>query len=602
MRTVTRRALAESLQSLRDAGWTIPLDVEIPLERPKRPEHGDLATNLAMTLPRATGRKPREIAEALATAIRQRAADDGGTGPIESVEIAGPGFLNLRLRPAAVHGVIAEVLRAAEAFGRHPPRADGGRTLVEFVSANPTGPMHLGHARGAVVGDVLVRLLRAAGYDVSTEYYINDRGHQVAMFGHSVRARAAGREAPEGGYGGAYVAEVAEALRATQPELLAEGSDDGALSRACVSLMMTQIEGTLTDLGVVFDRFVSERAMSEAGQLDAAVGALESGGFLEARDGALFFKSAGKGDDDKDRVLRKSAEKGGDWTYFATDIAYHADKMRRGFGHLIDIWGADHHGYVARVRAALEALGLPKAGFEVLLLQLVKLIKEGKEVKFSKRAGNFITIDEVLEEIDAATGHPGAGRDALRFLILSRSHDSAVELDIDVAKKQSVENPVFYAQMSHARMCSILRRVTDSPEMAAAREAGVLFVPEAYDPALGARLTLPEERDILALCDGFPELVREAAESRGPHRVVFFVLELAQAFASYFTRMQKVYSAPILPQKSFREAHPDTWVSLWDWETTRARLLWVTAVRQVYANALGLLGIEAPTQMSRDED
>jgi arginyl-tRNA synthetase len=601
MRTVTRRALAEALQSLRDDGWSIPPEVDIVLERPKRPEHGDLATNLAMTLPRATGRKPREIAEALSAAILRRAASDGGVGPIESVEIAGPGFLNLRLRPAAFHGVIAEVLGAGSGFGAHPSRGDGRRTLVEFVSANPTGPMHLGHARGAVVGDVLVRLLRAAGYDVATEYYINDRGNQVAMFGHSVRARANGEAAPEGGYGGAYVQDVAEAVRAARPELLAPGSDDGALSRECVTRMMAQIEGTLDALGVRFDRFVSERAMTEAGQLDAAVAALESGGFLEARDGALFFKSAGKGDDDKDRVLRKSADKGGDWTYFATDIAYHADKMARGYAHLIDVWGADHHGYVPRVRAALEALGLPKEGFEVLLLQLVKLIKDGKEVKFSKRAGNFITIDEVLEEIDAATGHVGAGRDALRFLILSRSHDSPVELDIDVAKKQSVENPVFYAQMSHARMCSILRRVSDSPEMAPAREAGVLFVPDAYDPALGAKLTLPEERDILALCDAFPGLVREAAEARGPHRVVFYVLELAQAFASYFTRMQKVYNAPILPQKSFREAHAD-WVAQWDWETTRARLLWVTAVRQVYANALGLLGIEAPAEMSRDED
>ncbi|MBL8600760.1 MAG: arginine--tRNA ligase [Myxococcales bacterium] len=596
MRTVVRAALGEALSALRSEGVALPENPEIGLERPRLAEHGDLATNVAMTLSKAAAMKPRDLAEKIVAALNRRAAE--GDSPIAAAELAGPGFINLKLRVGAFHAVIDEVLTKGAAFGQHPPRDTDARVLVEFVSANPTGPLHLGHARGTVVGDALVRVLRAAGHAVSTEYYINDRGAQVLKLGLSVRARATGGAVPDGGYGGAYVTEVAEWMKQHHPERLAS-DDDLALARVAGERIMEGVRETLGKLGVSFDRFVSERALTEEeGKLELAMARLEAAGLIESRDGALFFKSKGKGDD-KDRVLKKSAEHGGDWTYFATDIAYHVDKHTRGFTHLIDVWGADHHGYVPRVRGALESLGYPKGAFEVLLLQLVKLIKDGQEVKFSKRAGNFVTIEDVLEEIDEATGVPGAGRDALRLLMLIRSHDSSLELDIDVAKKQSNDNPVFYAQMTHARMCSIARRVEESAEMAEARARGVLSVPARFDAALAARLTLPEELDILALCDSFPGLVVEAAASRAPHRVAFFVLELAQAFASYFTRMQKVHNEPILPQKSYRDAHPD-WVATWDWEKTRARLLWLSAVRQVYANALALLGISAPERMHRD--
>ena len=599
MRNVVRKALTDALDALRREGWSIPADVEVPLDRPKRPEHGDIATNLAMTLARPTGRKPREIADALSAELRRHVGD--ARYPISSVEIAGPGFLNLRLRDRAFHAVIEQVLAAGTAYGRLPPHGDGSRTMVEFVSANPTGPMHLGHGRGAVVGDVLVRVLRAAGYDVATEYYINDAGAQVHKLALSARAIAKGESVPDGGYGGAYVHDLVAELKRDRPELLASG-DDPALAEECVARMMAGIRRTLDALGVEFDVYFSERSLTAEGKLDRVLKTLGDGGHLEERDGALFFKSSSAGEDDKDRVLRKT---NGEYTYFAPDLAYHQDKLLRGFNRLIDVWGADHHGYAPRMRAGLEALGLPKESFEVLFIQLVKLLKynpetgKKEEVKFSKRAGNFITIDEVIEEVDRASGQRHAGRDAVRFLFLTRSHESPVEFDLDLASKQTVENPVFYAQMSHARMCSIFDRVRTSEDMAPARSAGVLSIPEQYDEKLAEKLTLPEERDILALCDSFAELIRDAAAARGPHRVVFFVQELAQAFASYFTRMQKVHDEPILPQKSYRDAHPD-WVARWDWDKTRARLLWLLAVRQVYANALALVGIEAPTRMDRN--
>ncbi|MBI5515268.1 MAG: arginine--tRNA ligase [Deltaproteobacteria bacterium] len=586
MRSRVREAFHEVFTQLRAEGLDLPESVPLVLEKPRRAELGDLATNVALAVAKAVGRPPRALAEALCGALL--ALPDT---PFAAVEVAGPGFLNLRVKDRVVLAVLGEVLAQGERYGQHPP-VPGERVLLEFVSANPTGPLHLAHARGAVVGDVLARLLRAAGLAVETEYYVNDLGAQVLKLAASVRAAHLGEPPPEGGYGGAYVAELAQALRASAPALL--DGPDGPLAERCVEEVLGGIRRTLDRLGIHFARFFSERSLGD-GRLEATLDALASGGHLEARDGALFFRG---GDTDKDRVLRKSS---GDLTYFASDLAYHRDKLARGHTRLVDVWGADHHGYIPRMRAGLEALGLPGEAFEVLLLQMVKLLKDGKEVRMGKRLGNFITVDEVLDEVDEATGHPGAGRDALRFLILARSHESPVEFDLAVASAQSVENPVFYAQMTHARMCSILHRAEHSEELLPAREAGVLYVPDAPDPVLVEKLTLPEERAILAACDAFPELVREAAEARAPHRVAFWALEFAQGFASYFTRMQRVHDAPILPQKGVREADPG-WVRAWDWETTRARLLWLRAVRQVYANALALLGVEAPTRMTRSAE
>jgi arginyl-tRNA synthetase len=633
VRTLVRHQLLAALDALRADGWSVPEGVDVPLDKPKRPEHGDLATNVAMLLTRATGRKPREIAEALVAKLTPALGCEDS--PLAALEIAGPGFLNFRLRDTAFHAVIEQVFAEGPEYGRardHRP----GRVLVEYVSANPTGPLHLGHARGVVVGDALVRVMRAAGYDVTTEYYVNDAGQKVVNFAWTLRLVAHGQPLWLEAYRGDYVKPLAEEIRAEQPELLADPQpmraateeelarelaairrekgreptdeeralaavrplphpQDRALAAAGVARMMAHIRATLARCGVLFDQYISETSFVESGAVQALIDEWKARGLVVEREGALFFKVSETSEADKDRVLRKST---GDFTYFATDIAYHRDKLARGFDHLIDVWGADHHGYIPRMRAALEALGLPKSAFEVLLMQMVSLVKDGQPYRMSKSAGTFITIDEILDEIDAGAGHEGAGRDALRYFLLSRSSDSPMEIDIGLAKKQSVDNPVFYAQYSHARMHQILERALTAPEFEDARARGLLTVPACFDAKLAARLALSEEKELLAMCDLFPQVVREAAEHRAPHRVLFFVQEVAQAFASYYTRLQKVHNDAVLPQKSFRESGPD-WLERWDWEKTCARLMWVAAIKQVYANALTLVGIEAPERMGR---
>lgn len=622
MRSLVRKDIIAALDALRAEGWSLPETLDVPLDRPKRPEHGDLATNVAMMLSRTTGRTPREIAEAIVTKLRP--AMDSGQGSIASAEIAGPGFINLRVRDAAFHSVISQVLAEREEFGRAHERQPG-KVLVEYVSANPTGPLHIAHARGAVVGDALVRVMRASGYDVTTEYYVNDAGQKVINLAWTVRLLAHGQPLWSEAYRGDYVRALVEEIKAERPDLVAEPQPmraatpeeiaaaqregrpvdterpmphplDRALAAECVARMMARIKATLARLGVHFDHFFSEQSLLDDGRVPRLVADWLERGLAKREAGAVFFKvSEASTEEDKDRVLQKSS---GEYTYFATDIAYHADKLARGFTHLIDVLGADHHGYVPRMRAALEALGLPKSAFEVLLMQMVSLVKDGKPYRMSKTSGTFVTIDEILDEIDEATQHPGAGRDALRYFLLMRSSDSPMEIDIDLAKKQSLDNPVFYAQMSHARMAQILERARSAPEFEVARARGLLAVPGDFDAKLATRLVLREEKELLSLCDLFPQVVRDAAEYRAPHRVLFFVQEMAQAFASYYTQLQKVHDDAVLPQKSFRESGPD-WVERWDWEKTRARLMWLAAIKQVYANALGLLGVEAPERMTR---
>jgi arginyl-tRNA synthetase len=420
---------------------------------------------------------------------------------------------------------------------------------------------------------------------VTREYYVNDRGNQVRLLAESVRAAAAGRPPPEDGYRGAYVAELAAWLGQAEPDLLARG-DAEALGRAAVALMLRGVPGSrtlpgirpsLADLGVVFDSWFSEESLYRWGAVPAVMRELERGGHLLEKDGALFFQAPEGALEDKDRVLRKTD---GSWTYFASDIAYHVDKLGRGFDRLINVLGADHHGYVARVRNALIALGLPAERLEALLYQLVTITKGGEVVKMGKRMGNFITIDEVMDEIDEAVGRKGAGADALRFFFLSRSANSNVEFDIDLAKKASLDNPVFYVQYGHARLCSILRNGA-----ALQLKPGVDLEPLAHPDELAMAQKLGE----------FPTVVSEAARLREPHRVVFFVQELARDFQSYYTRLGD--SDPILPPKSVR-ARAD-WEKTWDAAKTRARLAWVEAIRVTYAQALSLVGVTAPDRMDR---
>jgi arginyl-tRNA synthetase len=547
------------------------------LERPKRPEHGDLATNVAMVLTKKAAKPPRAIAEALVKALE-------GSDVIASAEVAGPGFVNLRLRPAVFHAELADILRAGPAWGR-APGAMGERVNLEFVSANPTGPLTIASGRNAILGDSIARLLEATGSRVTREYYINDRGNQVRLLAESVRAAFEGREPPEDGYKGAYVAELAKWLGSVDPKLFQ--ADVESLGRICITWMLRGIPGSrtlpgirpsLADLRIVFDVWTSEEGLHRWGAVDAVVRQLEAGEHLVAKEGALFFKAPEGSGDEKDRVVRKSD---GTWAYFASDIAYFADKVARGYDRLILVVGADHGSYPVRVRNALVALGLPAERFEAIQYQLVFLTKGGEVVKMGKRAGNIVTVDEVMDEIDEAAGRKGAGADALRFFFLSRSANANVELDIELAKKTSLDNPVFYVQYGHARLCSILRN-----------GEGMGLRPEPD----WAKLVHPDELALAQKIGDYPDVVREAARLREPHRIVFYVQELARDFQSYYTRL-KAESDPILPPGSVREQAG--WEARWDFGKTRARLAWIDAIRTVYASALELVGVTAPSRMDK---
>jgi len=576
-------ARAAAAGELGDAAVEV-MRAELPwiVERPKRAEHGDLATNAAMVLTKRLGKPPRVIAEALVRAL-------AGDPVIRSAEVAGPGFVNLRLHASVFHEELASILSSGRAYGRLPS-AIGERIHIEFVSANPTGPMHVGHARGAIFGDAVARLLEATGNRVVREYYVNDFGNQTRLYADSVLALAEGREVPEGGYGGAYVGELARFLQANDPEALK--ADKDTLARTCITWTLRGIPGsdtlrgikqTLKDLDVAFDVWFSEESLHRWGLVAVSLAQLEKSGHLVRKDGALFFVASEEGADDKDRVVRKTD---GAYTYFASDIAYHADKIARGYDRLLTFLGADHHGYVSRVRNALEALGLESSRFEALLYQLVFIYRDGQLVKFSKRAGNIVTAEEVIEEIDAGAGRVGAGRDALRFFFLSRSANTNVEFDLDLAKKSTLDNPVFYIQYGHARLCSILRKA-EGMGLSARQTTHRDWSSLAHADELAIALRLSE----------FPGVVLDAAKGREPHRVVFYVQELAREFQSYFTRLKE---DPILPQASLR-ATPG-WEASWDFGKTAARLAWIEAIRVVYAGALELLGISAPERMDRPKD
>jgi arginyl-tRNA synthetase len=505
-----------------------------------------------------------------------------GSDVVASAEVAGPGFVNLRLRPAVFHVELEEIRRAGRGWGR-APAATGERVNLEFVSANPTGPVTVASGRNAVLGDAIGRLLEATGCRVTREYYINDRGNQVRLFAESVRAAAEGREPPEGGYKGEYVAELATWIRSTDPALLA--GDTEQLGRISVTWMLRGIPGSptlpgirpsLADLRVFFDVWFSEESLHRWGAVDAVIRQLDAGGFLEHKEGALFFKAPEGALEDKDRVVRKSD---GTYAYFASDIAYLADKTARGYDRLVYILGADHHGTLPRFKNAMTALGLPLDRFEPILYQLVFITRGGEAVKSSKREGKFVTIHDVMGEIDEAARRKGAGADALRFFFLSRTANSNVDFDIDLAKKASLDNPVFYVQYGHARLCSILRN---------GEALGLRPRPE------WKHLVHPDELAIAHRLGDFPDVVAEAAQLREPHRVVFYLQELARDFQSYYTRLK---DDPVLPPESVRAR--SGWEANWDFGKTGARLAWIDAIRTVYASALDLVGVSAPERMDR---
>ncbi len=526
-----------------------PILVEV--QRPAKPEHGDLATNLALKLARPYRRAPLEIARAVAAELsREAAANPSGT-PIASVDVAPPGFINLRLSEDALDGVLAGILAEPAGWGRvaaaHPRRIN-----VEFVSANPTGPLTIGNARGAFVGDVLCRVLEAGGHSVAREYYFNDSGAQIRNLGATVFAIRTGRPIPEDGYHGDYTqALAAELPESVLGEAAAPGADAPAIvGRWAAGAVRTGIEASLDHLGVHFDVWKSEGSLYTEGWVERAIERLRAGGHVYVEDGATWFRSTAYGDD-KDRVILRST---GEPTYFASDIGYVTEKFSRGFEELIYIWGSDHHGTVARVRNAAEAMGYDREAVRMLLIAWVRFVLEGVEVSMSKRAGTFITLDQLLDEV---------GVDAARWFFASRGPTSGIDFDIELAKKQTSENPVYYVQYAHARIASILRR---------AGEAGL-------EPAasVGSAIGGPAEGLLARQIVRFPEVVEDATALEEAQGITAFATELATAFHAFY-RDAKVIE-PSEPDRS------------------RARLALVAAAQHTLANALALLGISAPESM-----
>ena len=527
--------------------------VNIEVSRTKDERFGDYSTNAALILAGPLGMKPRD----LALSIAQNFTEDHTL--LSGWEIAGPGFINFFLAPAVWHEALHTIHEQKEEYGRSSgkPRA---RVLLEFVSANPTGPLHVGHGRGAAIGDSLARLLTMSGYAVNTEYYVNDAGNQMKILGLSVMLRykeLLGEHIvfPDDCYQGDYIRDIAQGLMGTDTGRLLESlPHEKAIEMASSVASENLLEGIKHDLenfGVTHDKYYSEKSLHESGAVDDTLDELRRTGKTEDLEGALWFKMAGQ-EDEEDRVLVRAT---GEPTYFAADAAYHMHKLRRGFGMLIDIWGSDHHGYVPRVKAAVEALGYPSDALRILLVQFVNLIRDGRKISMSTRSGEFITLREVLEEV---------GPDAARFFFLSKRCDSHLDFDLDLAKRQSKDNPVYYVQYAHARVSAIFR---------IAAERGIDS--DMTNPDLTA-FSLPEEYKIIKHLADFPDMLAEAAEILEPHRITFYLTGLAELFHAYYH---------------------DNRVLIEDARVKKARLYLVEAVRQVVANGLKILGVSAPNRM-----
>jgi len=526
------------------------------LERPPKPEMGDYSTNAAMLLAPGAGAKPRDVAERLAEGLRAELADG-----LADAEVAGPGFVNLRLADRWHREAVAGILSAGSRLGTSTG-TDPERVLVEFVSANPTGPLTAAGGRGAAYGDSLARLLEARGHEVGREYLLNDVGGQVERFAQSIAARMRGEPVPDDGYEGEYVAELASALDAAG----VEPDDVDGIARAGTDAMRGRIAATLERFGVRFDTWFSERTLHESGALEATIDELRSKGHAYDREGAVWLRTTEFGDD-KDRVLVRA---GGEPTYFAADIAYHRDKLGRGWERTIDPLGSDHHGYVPRMRAALDALDGAGAAYEAPIMQLVQIVEGGQRARMSKRKGQFVTLDELIDDI---------GVDATRFFMLQRSHDTALDLDLDLARSQSQDNPVYYVQYAHARIASILRKAVaekgvpadsggaaDEDAIAAAAGAGEAIA-AAVEPSEGALV-----RRLLEL----PGEVAQAAERRAPHRLCAYAGATAADFHGFYRDCQVVGV---------------------DEPLQASRLALCVAASRVIARTLSLLGVSAPERM-----
>jgi len=552
--------IKKALEDLKDK-WGIDRIPDIDIEVPKNESMGDLATTVAMGLTKILKKPPKKIAEEIVAAINagaRRAVPEQDI--FESIEIAGPGFINFRLRKEFLHAKLEQLLTEEHSCLR-TDIGEGRKVQVEFVSANPTGPLHVGHGRGAAVGNALCNILKAAGFDVQREFYINDAGLQVKLLGESVFARylqRLGNDAhfPEDGYRGDYVELIAEEIiKRVGEECLNKSFEECGdfFTDYAYKMMLADIANDLKDFGIVFDRWQSEEELYEKDKVQSSLTALQQKGFIYEKDGAKWFSSTNFGDD-KDRVVVK---RDGEYTYFASDIAYHKDKLDRGFDTIINIWGADHHGYIPRIKSVLEAFGLPKEKFRVILIQMVALLRRGEPVQMSKRAGEFVTLREVVSEV---------GADITKFIFLTRRADSQLEFDIEVAKEQSAENPVFYVQYAFARISSIFRQAME-------KGIGRGERPFAQDLDL---LKENEELSIIKKLLQYPMVFEGAAASCEPHRITYYLQELAGMFHSYYNKHRVISD---------------------DEQLTNARLQLCEAVQIMLKEGLSMLGVSAPERM-----
>jgi arginyl-tRNA synthetase len=548
-------ALSDSLQEVAPGSHAVAA-----FESPKQAAHGDFACTAAMQLAKPLKANPRELATRLIAALQARPAFQQW---VQSLEIAGPGFINIRLKPAAKQAVVAEVLGAAERFGHRP--ATGKHVMVEFVSANPTGPLHVGHARQAALGDALCSLFKTQGHDVTREFYYNDAGVQIATLANSTQMRLKGfkpgdAEWPEAAYNGDYIQDIADAflrretVKADDREFTASGdvNDLDGIRQFAVAYLRHEQDLDLQAFGLKFDSYFLESSVYAGGQLEKTVERLVASGKTYEEGGALWLRTTDYGDD-KDRVMRK---KEGGYTYFVPDVAYHINKFERGYTQCINIQGTDHHGTIARVRAGLQAvgLGIPQGFPDYVLHKMVTVMKGGEEVKISKRAGSYVTLRDLVD---------WTSRDAVRFFLISRKADTEFVFDIDLALKQNDENPVFYVQYAHARICSVIRK----------------WGGDLASPADLGLLTAPTEEALMLKLAAYPDMLSGAASGLAPHDIAFYARDLAGAYHAYYAAERVLDQAP---------------------ELTRARIALLAATRQVLANALAVLGVSAPEQMSRE--
>ena len=535
---------------VREGNWSAAGAGKFAVELPKHKGQGDFSTNFAMVLAGIEKKNPREIAGVIAQMLA------GETELVAKVEVAGPGFVNIFIQPAVWHGVIPVVFHGGDAFGRSTV-GQGRRVMVEFVSANPTGPLSIGHGRQAILGDSIARLLEATGHDVYREYYYNDAGRQMRVLGESTRARYLEKlgqphQFPEDGYQGEYIHEIAQQLIDEQGDSLKDHEDVTPFKQKAERFIFKDISGTLERMGIIFDNYFNEHSLYEDGHIDDVVARLREKGLVYEKDGAVWFKTTEFGQE-QDRVIIKSS---GEPTYRLPDIAYHREKFKRGFDWLVDIFGSDHIATIPDVKCGVRALGYDDEKITVVLHQFVTLTRDGKQVKMSTRKATFVTVDELLDEV---------GVDVARFFFMMRKADSQLEFDLNLATRESQENPVYYVQYGHARMCSILEQ---------ARAKGIALLPFAEVAA--ARLQEPEELELLKTMSQFSAVVENAALDLEPHKMIFFLLDLAGQFHSYYNKHKVVTD---------------------DVGLSQARLCLIRALLQVFRNGLTIVGLSAPEKM-----